>query len=289
MAVNGSIKNMLFADLAMSVDPIKFAEQFIEPDPWERDLLLSDEKRIILNCARQSGKSTITAILALHHALNNPRALVLVLSPSLRQSGELFKKIIGFYKDVGKPVPSDIETALTLQLSNKSRIVSLPGKEQTVRGFSGVSLMLIDEASQVPDDLYYSVRPMLAVSQGRLILLSTPFGRRGFFWHAWEYEKAAWKTIKITAEQCPRISKEFLAEEKAALGSYWFKQEYMCEFEANIAAYFDPDDIAAAMAPDPDVKPLTLDAEGKLDFASFFGVSSPEELPPHVRAGKRLF
>jgi phage terminase large subunit-like protein len=100
----------------------------------------------MLNCSRQSGKSTITAILALHHALNNPRALLLVLSPSLRQSGQLFKKVIGFYRDLGKPIPSDIETNLTLELRNKSRIISLPGKEQTVRGFSGVSLLIIDEA-----------------------------------------------------------------------------------------------------------------------------------------------
>ena len=259
----------LFRDLSSAINPVKFAQSLgIDPDPWQRELLLSTEKRIILNCSRQSGKSTITAVLALHHALNNPRALVLVLSPSLRQSGELFKKITGFYKDLGKPIPSDTENKHTLELANKSRIVSLPGKEQTVRGFSGVSLMIIDEAAQVLDELYYSVRPMLAVSNGRLILLSTPFGSRGFFWHAWEHEKASWKTIKITAEQCPRISKEFLAEEKAALGSYWYKQEYGCEFQANISAYFDPEDIKAAM--DDSVKPLLIGPDGTLDFKSFF-------------------
>jgi phage terminase large subunit-like protein len=173
--------SIFFADLAKSVDPVRFASQFIDPDPWEREVLLSDEKRIILNCSRQSGKSTIAAIIALHHALNTPGAVVLVLSPSLRQSGELFKKITGFYEDMGKPVPSDIETALTLQLANKSRIVSLPGREKTIRGFSRVSLLIVDEAARVGDDSYFSVRPMLAVSQGRLILLSTPCGRRGFF------------------------------------------------------------------------------------------------------------
>jgi hypothetical protein len=110
---------------------------------------------------------------------------VLVLSPSLRQNGELFKKVIEFYRDPGKPIPSDIETTLTLQLWNKSRIISLPGKEQTVRGFSGVSLLIIDEVAKVDDELYWSVRPMLAVSQGRIILLSTPFGKRGFFFKEW--------------------------------------------------------------------------------------------------------
>lgn len=241
-------------DLAAAISPVKFAQSLgIEPDPWQADLLLSAKKRIILNCSRQSGKSTITAILALHHALNNLRALVLVLSPSLRQSGELFKKITGFYRDLGKPVPSDVETALTLQLRNKSRIVSLPGKEQTVRGFSGVSLLIIDEAAQVADDLYYSVRPMLAVSQGRMILLSTPFGKRGFFFREWS-ESEVWKKIIITAWECPRIASAFLEEERLAFGEWWFRQEYLCEFSENVDAYFSHEEIEAAVS--HDIKPL---------------------------------
>lgn len=246
--------NHAIHELSTSINPIKFARLLgIDPDPWECELLLSNEPRIILNCARQSGKSTITAMLALHHALNNSGALVLVLSPSLRQSGELFKKVMLFYKDLGRPVASETETALTLQLSNRSRIVSLPGKEQTVRGFSGASLLIIDEAARVDDELYYAVRPMLAVSQGRLILLSTPFGKRGFFFKEWS-ESPAWKKIRITAHECPRIAPEFLEEERLALGDWWFRQEYLCEFSENVDAYFSYDEIQEAIT--EDVKPL---------------------------------
>lgn len=219
------------AKLGIPNDAVAFANLLgIKPDPWQRDLLKSKDKHILINCSRQSGKSTIVAALALHQALVYPRSLVLVLSPSLRQSGELFRKIKGYYKDLEKPIPSDIETALALRLANKSRIVSLPGKEQTVRGFSGVSLLIIDEAARVSDDLYYAVRPMLAVSRGRLIILSTPFGKRGFFFKAWSsvQKSAAWKKIKITANECPRIPQEFLDEERIALDEWWFRQEYLC-------------------------------------------------------------
>ncbi|MGZ4846415.1 MAG: terminase large subunit domain-containing protein [Halobacteriota archaeon] len=234
-------------EVSLALNPIKFAQSLsIDPDPWQRDLLLSDERRIILNCCRQSGKTLSVAILALHHALNNPGALVLVLSPSLRQSGELFKKILGFYKDLGKPIPSNVETALALQLINRSRIVSLPGKEQTIRGFSGVSLLVIDEAAQVADDLYYSVRPMLAVSDGRIILLSTPRGKRGFFFREWT-ESEMWKKIKVTAQECPRISAEFLLEELEALGDYWYEQEYCCVFGENETSLFSWDVIQRAL------------------------------------------
>jgi hypothetical protein len=82
-------------------------------------------------------------------------------------------------------VPPESESALQLELENGSRIVSLPGKEGTIRGYPGARLLAIDEAAWVPDDLYLAVRPMLAVSDGRLVALSTPHGTRGWFYEAW--------------------------------------------------------------------------------------------------------
>jgi len=233
-------------DFAAALNPVIFAQSLgVELDPWQEDVLRSDSKRIILNCARQSGKSTITAILALHLALYVRDSLVLIVSPSLRQSSEMFKTIIRFYHDLGKPVPAVKETALTLQLTNKSRIVSLPSREGTVRGFSGVSLLVIDEAAHVPDDLYYAVRPMRTVSQGRLILLSTPHGREGFFFEAWTKENG-WLKIKISADQCPRLTPQIIEEEKASMPSWFFRQEYYNSFEAGERSLFSPDSIGRA-------------------------------------------
>ena len=226
------------AEAGIPDDPVAFARQLhIEPDPWQRDLLTSTDEHIILNCSRQSGKSTIVAILALHHALGHPGSLVLILSPSQRQSGELLKKIVSFYRELGRAGDSRGDSATTLELKNGSRIVALPGSESTTRGFSGPSLVLLDEAAQVSEELYYAVRPMLAVSRGRLILLSTPRGKRGIFWHAWDQEPN-WKRVKVTADQCPRISKEFLEQERRAIGEWWFAQEYRCEFMQDHAAIF---------------------------------------------------
>ncbi len=272
----------LATELALAINPVKFAQSLgIHPDPWQADLLLASDKRIMLNCSRQSGKSTITAIMALHHALNVPGSLVLVLSPSLRQSGELFKKVIGFYRDRGKPIPSDIETTLTLQLRNKSRIISLPGKEQTVRGFSGVSLLIIDEAAQVADELYYSVRPMLAVSQGRIILLSTPFGKRGFFFNEWTGANS-WKKIMITADQCPRISQDFLDEERLALGDWWFQQEYYCIFGDNLTSVFRWEDIQRAFFEDVETWDLDLDDIGPSVSSTITGPSGNSRMTEDV-------
>jgi hypothetical protein len=218
-------------DLQLALDRVAFARALsLEPDPWQEDLLSSSSDRVLLNCSRQSGKSTISAIIALHRALYHPGSLVLALAPALRQSQELFGKIAGFYRDLGRPVPPQGERKLSLELENGSRIITLPGSEKTIRGFSGVGLLLVDEASRVAHELYFAVRPMLAVSRGSLMMLSTPYGKRGAFYEEWT-SGHGWECYKVPASECPRISEEFLAEERAALPSWVYRQEYCCSFE----------------------------------------------------------
>ncbi len=238
-------------------DPCLMARRAgIVPDAWQSDLLRSSARERILNCSRQSGKSTITSILGLHTALFQDNALILLLSPSLRQSSELFKKLKDFYTAVASPfLPTATEeSSLRLQFSNGSRVVALPGSESTVRGYSAVSLLIVDEASRIADELYFSIKPMLATSNGKLILLSSPYGRRGIFYDIWENGGDDWLRIKIVASQCPRISSAFLESERRTLPSFWFDQEYMGIFCETIDSVFSYADIHAAI--DSNVKPL---------------------------------
>jgi hypothetical protein len=170
----------LAEDLKLALDRVSFARALgLEPDGWQEELLRSTSDRVLLNCCRQSGKSTISGVIALHRALYYPSSLVLCLAPALRQSQELFGKVLGFYRDLERPVPAYAERKLSLELENGSRIVTLLGTEKTIRGFSGAALLIVDEAARVDDALYYAVRPMLAVSGGALMMLSTPYGKRG--------------------------------------------------------------------------------------------------------------
>lgn len=224
-------ESAMAGDLAAALDPVRLALRAgIEPDGWQADVLRSTAPRILLNCCRQSGKSTTTALLGVHTALYAPGALVLLLSPTLRQSGELFRKCRSLYGALGRPIRASEETQLTLTLANGSRIVSLPGQEQTVRGYSGAALIAIDEAARVPSELVASARPMLAVSGGRLIALSTPYGARGWWFEAWEHGGADWERYDVPATACPRIPAAFLEEERRTLGPWWFSQEYECRF-----------------------------------------------------------
>ena len=231
-----------------------FRLAFGPPDPWQVQALGSTAQRLSFNVSRQLGKSSVAATLGTYRALTVPGSLVHLVSPSLRQSGELFRKVLDCYHAADHPSPPDSETKLTLELANGSRIVSLPGKEGTIRGYSGVSLLLLDEASRCPDELYFSVRPMLAVSGGRLVTLSTPWGRRGWWYREWTDGGAAWERYEVRAEQCPRITAEFLAEERRSLGDLFYASEYECRFVDNETQVFRSADVEAAL--DAAVQPL---------------------------------
>ena len=241
-------------DLRFALDRVAFAEELgIVPDGWQEDFLRSSADRVLLNCSRQSGKSTMSAMIALHRALYHPGSLVLCLAPALRQSQELFGKVAGFYRDLGRPVAPQGERKLSLELENGARIITLPGSEKTIRGFSGATLLLVDEASRVDDGLYYAIRPMLAVSGGRLMMLSTPAGRRGVFHEEWTNGEG-WERYEIPAEEVPRIPPGFLAEERAALPAFIYEQEYCCRFIETEDQLFGYDLVASSIT--DEVAPL---------------------------------
>jgi hypothetical protein len=244
------------ADLACAFDRVALARQAgFEPDPWQADMLRSDDRNVIINVSRQAGKSTGSAVVAAHEAIYRPKSLTLMVAPALRQAQELFKKTRAIVAELGHQVEQPTEeSALRLEFSNGSRIVALPGSERTIRGYSGVTLLIEDEASRVPDELHMATRPMLAVSGGRQILLSTPFGRRGHFHDIWENGGDRWKRIRVTAYECPRIDPAWLEGERASMPAWWFEQEFCCEFKDTDDQLFGYELVASAIT--PDVRPL---------------------------------
>lgn len=228
---------MMARDLSRALDPALIAHDCgIVPDPWQAELLRTRPRRSLLLCARQSGKSTVTALTALDTAIYQAPALVLLVSPSQRQSAELFRTVMMFHSKLDGAPALTMESVLRAELSNGSRILALPGTEKTIRGFSAADLVVIDEAARVEDQLLAAVRPMMATTEGggRLIALTTPAGKRGFFYEAWTGHDD-WTRVRVTADQCPRISKDFLDEELRELGAQRFSEEYGVEF-------LDPDE-----------------------------------------------
>ncbi len=256
--------NSLTTDMAHALDPARLFRSATghTPDTWQAQLLRSTAPRILLNCCRQSGKSSAVATLALHEALFKPGSLTLALSPSLRQSQELFKKIIGQERALGRPAQYVSETTTHLETKSGSRIVSLPENEATIRGYSGVTLLIIDEASRVADDVYSAVLPMLGMSHGRLIALSTPWGKGGWWYEKWLSGGERWERyeVPVTMPEIARRIDPAVVDEAQARGQWWYGQEFLCQFGEREDSVFSAAHIARAIradiAPLDDVLPV---------------------------------
>jgi hypothetical protein len=237
---------------ALALDPSLVMEAigFADPLPWQRALLRSQSDKVLLNAHRQAGKSQATAALAVWTALFDPGSLILIVSASQRQSNELFDKVKATYKTLGEPIPAREDNAITLRLSNASRIVSLPDSIDTIIGYSAPRLIIIDESSRVSDETYFGLRPMLTRSRGKMVALSTPRGKRGWWYEAWIDRESNWTRIEYPVTENPHIDPDYLEEEKRLLGPRWYAQEYLCVFTEAQDQYFPDEAIDAAFSSD---------------------------------------
>lgn len=246
---------MLAIDLRHALDPVAFCSERLQiaPDVWQARLLRDRGLRELVNVSRQGGKSSTTAAAALHEGTYGERSKTVIISPSQRQSSLLLASVSEFAERAKirtKPRPGE-DPGLLLPAGE---LIALPGAEATTRGLSGCTWLIVDEAARVPDSLFYSARAYLATTNGRTWLLSTPFGKRGFF-HA-EHESGRWRVTRVLGTECPRISAEFLDEQRASLPDAWFRQEYLCEFTSVEHGLFDHDLVLQSVS--SEVEPLCL-------------------------------
>lgn len=197
-----------------------------KPYNYQIEFLLDETKRIIFVSGRQVGKTTICAIKVLWRALTHSNEVVLILSPTQRQSSLMFWKIREMLKR--RPLIQAFvarETLTTITFINGSSIYCLPSGHtgDTVRGFSP-TLIIVDEAAYVPDPVYTAIEPSLAATNGDMILLSTPFGKRGRFYEGFQSDK--WSTHHVKSRENPLITQDFLEGQKRSMTHLDYIQEF---------------------------------------------------------------
>lgn len=259
---------------------------FQEPFEWQHESLDPTNRRVLMLTARQSGKSTVVAGKVLCKAKSYPGILNLITCPAKHQSEELVKKIDQFILHDPYIPKLTHDGVFEKEFVNHSRIVALPGSEQSVRSYSAPKTIIIDEAARVEDATIFAMRPMMTGAGTELIMLSTPFGKRGYFWRQWDkgkhwkkilvrvpwdlkdgqlvpampeadYHNMMWEKHQVLAYYSPRHVKEELEEELENIGELWFRQEYLCEFVDELAMVFPTELVDRAIS--DEVEPLVLE------------------------------
>ena len=229
----------------------------LQPDPWQDRLIRSTACRIKVLCTRRAGKSRAVATRVLARCLTNRNFNALIFSPTQFQSMEFLDYVRGMSLALKCSITMTNDARREIRFSNGSTAISLPDSPSGVVGVRQPHMLVIDEGAKVSDALYYSVFPMAGLENCEIDVLSTPFGKRGWFFELFDRTSpkgAGWEEHLITADHCPRLSRPFLDEAKLQMGDRWYKQEFYCDFVDAVDAVFSSSVIAEAMS--DEVQPL---------------------------------
>jgi len=250
-------------------EPSYFVEHYLNEEPfdYQKEFMDKDDDRKVFVSGRRVGKSRTAAWLALWKAVTFEQVEVLLTAKAQRQSMELFNQVQAEMRNSN--IPSDQwgvvrSTRTEINFDNGSRIIALPvGRDgSNIRGYGGPeNMIIVDEAAFIDDAIFQQVLlPMMAVGGGTFILLSTPFGKKGFLYEKSNDEK--WYTQQVPTSANPLISDEFIREQKENLTVMQFKQEILGQFEENADSFFQRDELMAC----------TEEVVSKEDSVTYLGV-----------------
>ena len=202
------------------------------PDPYQTQILTETRDRLLILGPRQTGKSTAAAIRALYEAIHHNNAVILLASASGRQSGQIMEKARAMARSLNHKILPPPNKCDGFRLANGAGIIALPDNDAKIRGFSAPRLIIVDEAAFASPEIFTALDPMLSVSGGTIMLLSTPNGQTGYFYEQWHAEKSPWVKIQSKLEDCPRINPETIERIRQTMSKEDFEQEFECKFVA---------------------------------------------------------
>jgi hypothetical protein len=217
-------------EAAYRLDPVLWVREVLQviPTPWQENFLRAPRGVSILALtARQVGKTTTAAWSIAHAMAFSPQSLSVIACPAQRQSAEAVRRVRAIHSQVGATLKSD--HVYGLELENGSRVLALPGSDDSIRGLTVDGWIVADEAARLPEDLMAALRPMRARKpQARLAMLSTAWTRSDPFWTAWASDDASFIRIKATADtNSDLFAPGFLEQERGTLGEHVFNREYL--------------------------------------------------------------
>jgi Terminase large subunit, T4likevirus-type, N-terminal len=216
-------------EIAYRIDPALWVREVlgVTPTAWQETFLRVPRGASILALtARQVGKTTTAAWAIAHGMVFTPGSLSVIACPAQRQSAEAVRRVREALITASAELECD--NVYALELTNGSRVLALPGSDDSIRGLTVDGWIVADEAARLPTDLIAALRPMRARRpQARFAMLSTAWSRTDPFWTAWAGDEQSWVRLKATADQIETFSPAFLDQERIALGKDDFDREYL--------------------------------------------------------------
>jgi hypothetical protein len=194
-------------EIAYQLDPALWMREVlgITPHAWQKKFLRTERGvSIVVLTARQVGKTTAAACGMAHSAVFMPGSLSVVACPTQNQSAEALRKVRDMVLKAGAELTTD--NVFKLELGNGSRVLALPGTEDSIRGLTVDAWIVADEAARLDPSIMAALHPMRTQRpNARFAMLSTAWTRTDPFWSAWASDDPSWTHIKATIDVEPNL------------------------------------------------------------------------------------
>ncbi len=208
-------------------DPVLFCQNVlgVEPDDWQKELMIAiadGERKISVRSAHGVGKSSVASWIMLHTLLTNYDCKVIVTAPT---SSQLFDALFAELSRWIKEMPQSLQDLVDVKSDrvvlkarpNEVFISARTSRRETPEALAGVHstgkvMLVVDEASGVPEEVFESAAGSMSGDNVHTILLGNPTRNSGLFYDTHHRLSGSWNTFHISAYDSPRVSKEFIEE-----------------------------------------------------------------------------
>lgn len=214
-------------------DPVAFSERVVglTPLPWQADVMqaiANGERRLSIRSGHGVGKSSCAAVLLLWYVLTRYPVKVVVTAPTASQ---LYDALLAEAKRRLKEMPSALSSLLEVTVDRivlrsspteafVSARTSSKEKPESLAGVHSESVMLIvDEASGVPEEVFEAAAGSMSGHSATTLLLGNPVRGSGFFYRTHNELADDWWTRKVSCVDNPLVAEDFLTDMAARYGS----------------------------------------------------------------------
>jgi len=223
VAIEASLRSVL-TDYAS--DPVGFVRDVLgaEPDEWQAKVMTDvarGERRISVRAGHGVGKSTFVAWLAIWHMVAKyPQKCVMTAPTAGQLFDALFAEIKLWINRLPAPIRALFETTsekVTLKAAPEASFISArtssADRPEALAGIhSDHVLILVDEASAVPEAVYESAAGSMSGHQACTILIGNPTRNSGLFFKTHHALASEWKTYHVSCLDSPRVARDFVKQ-----------------------------------------------------------------------------
>ena len=225
--------NLSESVLLYSDRPAEFVEDLlnVEPQDWQREVMQAvaeKHRRLSIRSGHGVGKSSCASWLMIWYLLTRYPCKVVVTAPTASQ---LFDALFAECKRWIKELPSPLRNLLEMK-SDRIELAASPteafisartSRSESPESLAGVHaehvLLVVDEASGVPESVFEAAYGSMSGKNATTILLGNPTRSSGYFFETHTRLRDSWWTRQVSCEDSHLVSEDFIQEMEVKYGA----------------------------------------------------------------------